>query len=252
MHLYYPFWTIWGNTNVELKNSVVKFQKRAARSILDKPIDTPSHKMFSKLKWMTFPEGVNCQKAVLMYKIMHNRSAPYLQDLFQFTHELYNRNLRSTSENLLYISQPSYEIYRNTLAYSGSKIWSSIPENIELASSLLQFKERMASKSILKKVSALLLYICFAFVYCQGLHNYAYMLSIIILPAYKVCRGYIVLVFSITMFVSVCVWYKHWVQSLISCKKESVSYCLSFYLFVNFSFSPIKYFIKDISKSYFT
>ena len=58
--------TIWGNTNNELLNAVIKFQKCAARSILDKPIDTPSSEMFAELTWMTFPERVNYQKAVFV------------------------------------------------------------------------------------------------------------------------------------------------------------------------------------------
>lgn len=134
--------TIWGNANIELLNTVVKFQKRAARSILDKPIETPSNEMFTQLRWMTFPERVNYQKAILVYKIMHNLTPSYLQTLFQFTNEVHTRNLRSTAENLLYVPKPNYEIYRNTLAYSGSKIWNAIPESIKMSNSLSQFKQR--------------------------------------------------------------------------------------------------------------
>ena len=48
--------TIWGSCNDELLNSVVKFQKRAARIILDKDINTPSVELFRDLKWITFPD----------------------------------------------------------------------------------------------------------------------------------------------------------------------------------------------------
>ena len=75
-------------------SSIVKFQTLAAKSVLDKPIDTSSNEMFSELKWMTFPERVNYQKAILLYKIMHKLSPSYIQDLFQFTHEVHNHNLR--------------------------------------------------------------------------------------------------------------------------------------------------------------
>lgn len=134
--------TIWGNANSELMNTVTKFQKRAARSILDKPIDTPSAELFAQLNWMTFPERVDYQKAVLMYKTMHGLTPPYLHSLFQFTSEIHTRSLRSTSEDLLYIPKPKLEIYRNTIAYSGSKLWNAIPENIRQCTSLHQFKHR--------------------------------------------------------------------------------------------------------------
>ena len=134
--------TIWGNANTELINLVVKFQKRAARSILGKPLETPSAEMFSELHWMTFPDRVDYQKAILMYKITHNLTPSYLSDLFQFTSEIHSRTLRSTSENLLYVPKPKIEVYRNTLSYSGSKIWNSIPENIKVSSSLEQVKRK--------------------------------------------------------------------------------------------------------------
>ena len=108
-------------------NTVVKFQKRAARSILDKPIETPSVELFSELKWMMFPDRVIYQKAMLMYKIMHNLALSYLSNIFTLSSEVHERSLRSTTENLLYVPKPKIEHYRNSLAYSGSKIWNSIP-----------------------------------------------------------------------------------------------------------------------------
>ena len=49
-------------------NTVIKFQKRAARSILGKPMETPSVEIFTELKWMMLPDRVRYQKAMLMYK----------------------------------------------------------------------------------------------------------------------------------------------------------------------------------------
>ena len=132
--------SIWGNANSELMNTVIKFQKRAARSILDKPIETPSIELFSELKWMMFPERVMYQKAILMYKIMHDLTPPYLANIFKLSKEVHDRTLRSTSENLLYVPKPNIELFRNSLAYSGSKIWNSIPDCLRNATSLQQFR----------------------------------------------------------------------------------------------------------------
>ena len=62
--------TIWGNGNSDSLNSVIKFQKRAARLILDKDFNISSDELFAELNWMTFPERVNFQKAVMMFKTM--------------------------------------------------------------------------------------------------------------------------------------------------------------------------------------
>ena len=134
--------TIWGNANVEQMESIVKFQKRAARCILDKDIDTSSEEMFAELKWMQFPQRVQYQKAIMMYKIFNNLAPEYLQGLFQHTADIHQRALRSTSDNLLYIPKPNIEQFRNTLSYSGSKIWNSIPEHIKHSESVAHFKQR--------------------------------------------------------------------------------------------------------------
>ena len=133
--------SVWGNANTELMTSIIKFQKRAARSSLDKPIETSSEELFAELKWMTFPERVMYQKAILMYKIMHNLTPAYLTNMFTFSKEVHDRTLRSTADNLLYIPKPNIEHYRNSLAYSGSKIWNSIPNHLRNAVSLQQFRK---------------------------------------------------------------------------------------------------------------
>ena len=91
-------------------------------------------------------DRVRYQRAILMYKIMHNLTPPYLSItcIFKFSNEVHNRALRSTAEKLLYVPKPNTKIYRKSLAYSGSKIWNSIPEHIGNANSLQQFQ--MGSK----------------------------------------------------------------------------------------------------------
>ena len=134
--------TIWGNANSELMESVIKFQKRAARCILDRDFDSPSAELFAELKWMEFPERVKYQKAIIMYKISHNLAPKYLQDLFQQTADIHDRALRSTFDNLLYVPKPNLEQFRNSLSYSGSKTWNSIPINIKQSDSLSLFKKK--------------------------------------------------------------------------------------------------------------
>ena len=47
---------IWGNCSSTLEDKLVKFQKRAARVILDCDFYTPSSEIFKELNWQTFPE----------------------------------------------------------------------------------------------------------------------------------------------------------------------------------------------------
>ena len=133
--------TVWGNINTSQTESMIKLQKRAARIIFDKGIDTSSKEMFKQLSWMEFPERVTFQIAVMMYKIFNNLTPSYLPNHFKFTSEMHQRSLRSTTENLLYIPKPNTELYHNSLAYSGSKIWNAISEHIKQCASVENFKK---------------------------------------------------------------------------------------------------------------
>ena len=119
---------------------MIQFQKRAARIILDKNIDTSSSELFAELNWLKFPDRVDYQKAVLMYKTMNDLTPNYLKELYQFTSDIHQRSLRSTTENLIYIPKPNIELFRKSLVYSGSKIWNSIPDHVKQSTSVTQFK----------------------------------------------------------------------------------------------------------------
>ena len=143
MHIFYRTWitaALSGNINGNLTECMVKFQKQAARIILHRSIDTRSEDMFTELNWMTFPNRVKFQKSVLMYKIFNNHSPSYLLDNFTLTSEVYQKSLRSTTENSLYVPKPNIELFRKSLSYSGSKIRNAIPDHIRRSTSVTQFK----------------------------------------------------------------------------------------------------------------
>ena len=70
---------IWGNRSSTLGDKLVKFQKRAARVILDCGFYTPSSELFKELNWQTFPERVTYQQAMLMYRKINNICPDYLK-----------------------------------------------------------------------------------------------------------------------------------------------------------------------------
>ena len=68
----------------------------------------------------------------MMYKSMNNLVPSYIGQLFHHTNKIHSHNLRSTSDDLLYVPKPN----------SGAKIWNSFPSNIKSANSVEQFKDR--------------------------------------------------------------------------------------------------------------
>ncbi len=103
---------IWGNCNVAQEEKLIRFQKRAGRLILDKDYTTPSKDLFKELNWLTFPERVTFQKAVLLYKILNDLSPDYLTNMFTFTSDIHDRTLRSSSQFQLYSPRPNTELLR--------------------------------------------------------------------------------------------------------------------------------------------
>ena len=133
---------LWGNCNASLEDKLIKFQKRAARLILDKDFDTPSNELFLELSWMRFPERVAFQKAIQMYKIFNNQAPDYLNDMFIPTSEIHPRCLRSSTNCQLYLPRPNTENYKRSFTYSGSNIWNSLPANVKTAQSVQTFKSK--------------------------------------------------------------------------------------------------------------
>ena len=132
---------IWGNCNITQEDKLIRFQKRAARLILDKDFTTPSKSLFSELNWLTFPKRVKFQKAVLLYKIFNGLSPDYLRNIFTFTSDIHERTLRSSSQFQLYSPRPNTELFRKSFVYSGSIIWNSLPYYVKNANSVIHFKQ---------------------------------------------------------------------------------------------------------------
>ena len=79
-------------------------------------------------------------KAKIMYKIANNMIPPYVCDLFQRRSDsIINTILRYVSIENLIIPRPN--IFKESLSYSGSFIWNSIPREIKncFANKVLQW-----------------------------------------------------------------------------------------------------------------
>lgn len=134
--------TIWGNCSNELLDRIIKLQKRAARLILNKDLSSPSAELFNQLGWLRFDERVRYRKCILMYKALNNLAPTYLSNKFTYAHNMHNLDLRSATNQTLYVPKPTLEIYRRSLTYSGPKLWNTLPESVRNAPSLGSFKQR--------------------------------------------------------------------------------------------------------------
>jgi len=87
--------TIWGNCSQQLLDRVLKFQKRAARIILDKDYNEPSYNLFKELRWMTFSDRIEYKKAILIFKSLNEICPSYFHSKI-YIHTCYTNELIST------------------------------------------------------------------------------------------------------------------------------------------------------------
>ena len=83
-----------------------------------------------------------------MYKTMHGRVPAYLSDIFAFFHSSENYNLRQSNLNLE-LPKNRTEYYSSSFAFSGAKLWNSLPEHVKTAPSLRAFIKRFELLSAL-------------------------------------------------------------------------------------------------------
>ena len=132
--------TIWGNAPKCHLDRILKFQKYAARIILDALPDSPSEPLFKKLGWLNIYERVQYNKAIILYKAVHGMTPGYISELFSFSQ---NYNLRSFDNFDMVIPKHNREFFKNTFQYSGANIWNSLPVNLRTSSSLVAFKNAL-------------------------------------------------------------------------------------------------------------
>ena len=132
---------IWGHCSIKLLLRIERLQKAVARVLLDCDFYTPSDVLFHSLQWMPFRKRVLYNEAILMYKV-HNNLAPDYLNNFKNIQNVHSRNTRSAARDDLYIPKHRTQIFKRSFAYSGVKVWNSLPVDIKSCPSLQAFKNK--------------------------------------------------------------------------------------------------------------
>ena len=134
--------TVWGHTTDKNLDKIYKLQKQSARLILDKDYSTPTVELLKELNWITFAETIKSREATLVYKTLNNSAPSYMSEMFQYVKDVGRPDLRSTTENKLYIPKAHHKSIR----YSAPRTWNNISNEVRQSSSLSQFKREYLSK----------------------------------------------------------------------------------------------------------
>ena len=121
-----------------------KLQNRAARVITKLPFDTSSNLLLDTIKWEKLSLRRKKQKALIMYKTIHDLAPEYLQRLFSQRDTGYNlRNL----EGKLTLPKPNTNYLKRSFCYSGACLWNNLPQYLRNADSIGQFKRTIKQVS---------------------------------------------------------------------------------------------------------
>ena len=123
---------VLGNTFQRNLMRIYRLQKRACRCILNYEIDSMVYSL-NKLKVLTIYERIFLRKAKFMFKVFIQEAPLYICDMFEPT--VVNNEasiLRSTSSNNFVITKPNKELFKHSMSYSGTLIWSVLPQHVKL------------------------------------------------------------------------------------------------------------------------
>ena len=119
--------SLWGNYSAYLKEKLQRFQNRAARIIAGANYETNSADVLESLGWETLEKRRKRNKSILMHRILNNRTAPNLKELFTRNNELQGYyDLRSRCPDLA-LPNPKRDFLKNSFRYSCAKLWYSLP-----------------------------------------------------------------------------------------------------------------------------
>ena len=128
---------VWDCLSGQLSDKLQKLQHSAARVITKLPFDTNSNFLLDTLKWEKLSLRRKKQKALIMYKTIHDLAPEYLQRLFSQRHAEYNlRNL----EGKLTLPKPNTNYLKRSFCYSRACLWNNLTQYLRNADSIGQFK----------------------------------------------------------------------------------------------------------------
>ena len=102
----------------------------------------------SELQLKTLKERRLIFRGKFVYKIANAQAPPVLTDIFEDSSApQHNYNLRD-HDFKFYLPKPKTEYLKNSIRYSGAKLWNSLPRGLRSANSLNLFNSLISDTSL--------------------------------------------------------------------------------------------------------
>ncbi len=127
---------LWDNCGLLLKDKLQRFQNRTARVLTGADYDISSSELLEQLRWKNLETQHRSNKAVLVYNILNNGTAPCLRESFTVRSVNENDyNLRNYDTDLS-IPRPKKEALKRSFKYRGTVLWNSFSREAKSAQSI--------------------------------------------------------------------------------------------------------------------
>ena len=127
--------------NLEIRQRSQRCQNKYAKLVLNADFYTKTVELLNTLKWQSVENRINFYYCVLVYKVLHGLSPPYLTKLITYRQTIYAT--RHIVTNRLFLPKPKTESKKRSFSYTASKLYNALPLNIQTSPSLQIFKKRL-------------------------------------------------------------------------------------------------------------
>ena len=124
------------------KDKLQKLHNRAGRIITRSGYEIRSTEVLDQLGWQQLEDRWSTNKAMLMFKVVHNLVPSYLSEQFSRRDTAHDHNTRGNHVNLS-VPKPNTNFLKNSLACNGAVAWNSMPTDIRYAENIEMFKKKL-------------------------------------------------------------------------------------------------------------
>ena len=131
---------VWDPATATNRDKIEMVQRRAARFVMGDYYRRSSvAKMLDDLKWQTLYTRRKINKAIIMFKILHNLVAVPRNDLQKAA-----SSLRGYNQQLV-IPHTRTQTYQSSFFPDSIRIWNNLPKNIDYSNTLNTFRTNINS-----------------------------------------------------------------------------------------------------------
>ena len=137
----------WGQSTQTLLNKIFKLQKRATRTILNKPYKAHTAPLFKELSILNIYSINIYSKCLFMFDYVHGCLPKVFDGMFRYNHNVHNHSTRHN--DYFHLPFCRTEMSKNSIVYSGPYVFNKTMKNMS-ANNIYLTSKHIFKKSLLQ------------------------------------------------------------------------------------------------------